>query len=201
MTQTTNPQATQQGHITPAGPVHEGELPRNEASIARVHANENSAITQTNDPLNDNNWTTWCRKMNLMLKLCGVGSYIQGSVDEPNPDEDPEGAENWAFNNTYAKLLITNNIEVVQMVHVGQCATSQVMWASLVAVHESKGHQTTISYMRNLFHTTAKEGDNITEHLNKLKQYWEKLNLLGNNDFKISDLLFKIIISSLLLPS
>jgi hypothetical protein len=44
MTQTTNPQATQQGHITPAGLVHEGELPRNEASIAQVRANENSAI-------------------------------------------------------------------------------------------------------------------------------------------------------------
>ena len=139
--------------------------------------------------------------MNLMLKLCGVDSYIQSSVDKPNPDEDPEGAENWAFNDTYAKLLITNNIEVVQMVHVGQCATSQVMWASLVAMHKSKGHQTMISYMRNLFHTTAEEGDNITEHLNKLKQYWEKLNLLGDNDFKISDLLFKIIISSSLPPS
>jgi hypothetical protein len=75
------------------------------------------------------------------------------------------------------------------------------MWANLVAMHKSKGHQTTIFYMCNLFHTTAKEGDNVTEHLNKLKQYWEKLNLLGNNDFKISDLLFKIIISFLLLPS
>jgi hypothetical protein len=45
MTQTIDLQSTQQGHITPAGPVHEGELPRNEASIAWVHANKNSAIT------------------------------------------------------------------------------------------------------------------------------------------------------------
>jgi hypothetical protein len=62
--------------------------------------------------------------MNLMLKLCGVDSYIQGTVNEPNSDNDPEGAGNWAFNDTYAKLLITNNIEVAQMVHVGQCMTS-----------------------------------------------------------------------------
>ena len=87
------------------------------------------------------------------------------------------------------------------MVYVGQCATSYEMWGSLVAVHESKGHQTTISYMRNLFRTTTEEGDDISDHLNKLKQYWEKLNLLGDNNFKISDLLFKIIISSLLPPS
>ena len=47
-----------------------------------------------------------------MLKLYGVDSYIWGTVDKPNLDDDLEGAENWAFNDTYAKLLITNNIEV-----------------------------------------------------------------------------------------
>jgi len=139
--------------------------------------------------------------MNLMLKLCGVDHYVRGAIKCPDNNSDPLGAENWVFNDTYAKLLITNNIEGVQMVHIGQCATSHEMWGSLVAMHESKGHQTTISYMRNLFHTTAEEGDDISDHLNKLKQYWEKLNLLGDNDFKISDLFFKIIISSSLPPS
>jgi len=139
--------------------------------------------------------------MNLMLKLCSVEPYVQGKVKCPEETIDPEGADNWVFNDTYAKLLITNNIEPAQMVHIGQCSISHEMWASLVAVYESKGHQTTISYMCNLFHTTADEGNNISDHLNKLKQYWEKLNLLGNGDFKISDLLFKIIISSLLPPS
>ncbi len=201
MTQTNNPQAVQQGSTAPTGPQNEGEPPHIEVSVARVRANENSAITRLNDPLNESNWTTWRGKMNLMLKLCGVDPYVQGKVKCPEETIDPESADNWVFNDTYAKLLITNNVEPAQMVHVGQCSTSHEMWASLVAVHESKGHQTTISYMRNLFHTTADEGDNISDHLNKLKQYWEKLNLLGDGDFKISDLLFKIIISSSLPPS
>ena len=106
-----------------------------------------------------------------MLKLCSVKPYIQGKVKCSEETIEPEGADNWAFNNTYAKLLFTNNIKPAQMVHVGQCSTSHKMWASLMAVYESKGHQTTILYMYNLFHTMANKGDNISDHLNKLKQY------------------------------
>jgi hypothetical protein len=136
-----------------------------------------------------------------MLKLCSVEPYIQGKVKCPKETIDPKGANNWVFNDTYAKLLITNNVKPAQMVYVGQCSTFYEMWANLVAIYKLKGHQTTILYICNLFHTTANKGDNISDHLNKLKQYWEKLNLLGDSNFKISDLLFKIIISSSLLPS
>jgi len=49
--------------------------------------------------------------------------------------------------------------------------------------------------MLNLFNTIADEGDNIIEHLDKLNQYWEKINLMGDGDYKISDMLFKDIIA------
>ena len=66
----------------------------------------------------------------------------------------------------------------------------------LDAVHESKGHQTIVSIIRNLFHTKADENSNINDHLNQLKQYWERINQIDDDDFKISDVLFKVIISS-----
>lgn len=37
---------------------------------------------------------------------------------------------------------------------------------------------------------------NIEEHLNLLKKYWERTNQLDEEDFKISDVLFKVIILS-----
>ena len=82
------------------------------------------------------------------------------------------------------------------MVHVVQCKTAQTVWQNLEAIHESKGHQTIISIIRNLFHTKAEEGSNITEHLAKLKEYWERINQINEDNFRISDTLFKIIISS-----
>ena len=82
------------------------------------------------------------------------------------------------------------------MVYVGQCETAFAIWQSLEAIHEATGHQTIITVIRNLFHTVADESVNISDHLNILKTNWEHINQVGDDDFKISDLLFKIIISS-----
>ena len=104
-------------------------------------------------------------------------------------------ARNWDWNDNYAQVIIMNNISQEETVHVGQCRTANLMWNSLEVVHESKGHQTIIAIICNLFHTVAKDNTNISEHLGRLKTYWERINLIGDNK-KITDLLFKIIISS-----
>ena len=72
------------------------------------------------------------------------------------------------------------------------------MWDSLETVHKSKGHQTIVSIIQNLFHMKADEDSDINGHLNQLKQYWERINQMNEENFKISDVLFKIIISSIL---
>ena len=45
------------------------------------------------------------------------------------------------------------------------------------------------------------EDSDINGHLNQLKQYWERINQMNEDNFKISDVLFKIIISLSLLLS
>ena len=35
--------------------------------------------------------------------------------------------------------------------------------------------------------TCVKEGGDIVEHLNELKELWERLNLFGDEDYKISN--------------
>ena len=82
------------------------------------------------------------------------------------------------------------------MVHISQSRTSHESWSNLEAVHDAKSHQTTIGVIRNLYRTSAEEGDNISEHLNKLKRYWERINLMADDDFKVSDNQFKVLISS-----
>lgn len=81
------------------------------------------------------------------------------------------------------------------MVHVSQSTTASEMWKSLVAVHEAKGHQTMIAVICNLLHTIAEEHMDINKHLNKLLGYWECIALIDDEDFQISDAMFKVIIS------
>ena len=75
------------------------------------------------------------------------------------------------------------------------------MWEALEAVHELRRHQTIISYIRSLIHTIASEEDNINDHLATLKNYWDRINQIADDNFKFSNSMFKIIISSSLSPA
>jgi hypothetical protein len=69
------------------------------------------------------------------------------------------------------------------------------------AIYEDKSQETAVAIIRNLWHTTAEEDDDINEHLTTLKKYWERLNLVDDENFKIQEVQFKIAIVSSLPPS
>jgi hypothetical protein len=118
-----------------------------------------------------------------------------GTILQP---ADAAGREIWDYNDNYMQVIIVTNVSPSEMVHVSQHNTTTEMWNSLVAVHEVKGHQTMIAVICNLLHTIAEEHTDINEHLNKLLGYWECIILMDNEDFCISDAMFKVIILSLL---
>ena len=89
----TNIDGPEQEFTGQTGPQVEGEPFQIGATIVRVRASENSALTRTNNPLNDNNWTVWRKQFTLMLKICGVDEYVQGLVSRPNPNVDSQGAK------------------------------------------------------------------------------------------------------------
>ena len=106
-----------------------------------------------------------------MLQICGVQGYVTGTLQRLDPNQDPEGVSNWDFNDTYANVLIANNVTTTEMVHLSQRRTARESWLNLEAVHDAKSHQTTIGITWNLYRTSVEDGDNIAEHLNKLKRY------------------------------
>jgi hypothetical protein len=122
-----------------------------------------------------------------------VAGYANGTIARPTDDDQ---AEIWDYNDNYAQHIILINVADSEMIYVGRCETAHAIWEGLVAVHETTAHQTVIAIIRNLFHTIANDDSNIADHLNTLRTYWERINMLGDNDFKISELFFKIIISS-----
>ena len=159
------------------------------------------AITQTREPLNNSNWGVWKGSMKCMFSLCNVAEYVFGNIWRPNSAHDPIGARNWDFNDNYVAMLIYKNILTAQKVHVGQDNLAYEVWRNLESIHKITGHTTIITWIRTLFKCTAEKGDDVLEHLNNLKTIWEHINLLSTQDFMISDIFFKIIISSSLPPS
>jgi hypothetical protein len=128
------------------------------------------SITKLTKPLSKNNWIAWREHMKHMLCYFRIEEYVVGTIY--HPEDDVDSAKNWDYNDNYTQMIIVNNIASMEMVHIGQCENAKAMWDSLEAVHKSKGHQTIVSVIRNLFHTHATE-DNISDHFNKLKEYWE----------------------------
>jgi hypothetical protein len=83
------------------------------------------------------------------------------------------------------------------------CNNAHEVWAKLEAANRSQACNTILAYRRRLFHTTAGEGDNIIEHLDKLKKYRQEVHFVAlyNGRLKISDDYFNQIIAHSLPPS
>ena len=144
---------------------------RNDANgIQHVPAREGTNIVKMSEPLDENNWTVWKERMKRALHLCGIEDYAYGKIKRP---DDPIQANNWDYNDNYAQFVILNNITSTEMLNVGKCPMAYAIWQSLEAMHETKGHQTIIGIICNLFRTIAEEDTNISKHLNALKSYWE----------------------------
>src|ERR1700735_707137 len=164
--------------------------------IKKVDARKAASITRLVEPLDETNWNIWRERIRRVFKVCGVLPYIDDTIPCPNKETHPEDYHAWEFNDSYAQCLISNNITANQMINVSRLDTARQMWVSLQAVHASRGYQYAIAIERSLFSTRAEEGQDINEHLNKLKETWEKLNILNNPNFAISDIQFKTIIAS-----
>ena len=133
-----------------------------------------------------------------LLTLCKVEAYVHREILQPAQNVDLVGHDNWKKNDNYAKHLITQNVADEPLVHIQHGLSSHTAWHNLKVIYEDKSQETAVAIIRNLWHTTAKEEDNISEHLTTLKKYWEHLNLVNNINFQIPKVQFKIaIISSL----
>jgi hypothetical protein len=181
----------------PSSRIVEIEDNANNTSIELIKTRE-GAITRVTDGLTGPNWVTWRVRMMSLLALCEVERYVRGEIERPHPDIDPKGYANWKKNDNYAQHLITQNVSDEALVHIQHGPTSNIAWKNLESIYEDKSQETAVAIIRNLWHTTAEEDDDIGEHLTTLKKCWERLNLVDDKHFKIPEEQFKVaIISSL----
>jgi len=89
------------------------------------------------ETLDDTNWAVWRECIRRIFILCGVDPYVYGHLKRPDPAiTDPTTVDNWDANDIYAQILITNNINKDQMVHVTRLNTANDIWKSLEVIHE-----------------------------------------------------------------
>ena len=169
--------------------------------ITIVPAANSGSVHHLQEPLKGPlDYTAWAEDIKWIFVSSGLINYINGQIRCPDPFLDPQGAQNWAQNDAHACSLITRNIHPSQKVYTRGKESSHEMWVALQNVHKNCRHCTVINYLHTLFHCTA-EGADIPKHLAIIKDCWEMINHLGSSQFTISNLFFKIILTSSLPPS
>jgi hypothetical protein len=127
----------------------------------------------------------------------------KGTLLCPDPNVDPEGAENWSCNDYYTRVIISLNVTESQKRDILMCNSAHEVWTNLEIHNNSQASETLFAYRRKLCHTTTRERDDIVEHLVKLKKYRLEVNFAALYDERlgISDDSFNLIIAQSLPPS
>ena len=122
--------------------------------------------------------------------------YVYDQLKCPDPAVDSQKAVVWHANDMYAQILIVSNIAKDQMVHVAWLNTAHEIWTSLRAIHKTKDYSSAIALQCGLFEQHCQEGGDVVAHLTKIKQQWERVNVIDNPKLHIGDLQFKMMITT-----
>ena len=137
----------------------EKALPRSESGIERIKPSDYDDIIELDESLclNDTNWLEWRVEMIQIFQVCGVEGYVKGTLLCPDPNVDPEGAENWSYNDTYTRFIISLNVTRSQKKNTLMCNSAHEVWANLEVANRAQAFETLFAYRRELCHTTAEK--------------------------------------------
>ena len=125
---------------SPAPPSAPASLPASPMStILRLKVAELAAVSRIDKTLDkkQKNWTGWAESMYLLFGCANAKGYVEGHIQCPDLDINPDGAGNWEFNDFYTRMLINKNIAASERVHTCGCPTAHKMWTNLRTIHES----------------------------------------------------------------
>src|SRR5260221_4173949 len=78
-----------------------------------------------------NNWETWSQSIYMLFDLAELTPYVEGMLSCPDSVIDLVGARNWRYNDTFTKIMISNNIAPSECPHTCGCATAHKIYHHL----------------------------------------------------------------------
>jgi len=99
--------------------------------IKPVKIEAGSGITQINK-LTDVNWANWREDIIQMLNFLKVKEYLLSNIPRPDPDLDPDEAEAWDHNDSYALHLISLNLSEGILANDPEFSVTDTMFKSII---------------------------------------------------------------------
>lgn len=138
--------------------------------------------------LNRDNYEIWKYRMQLLLKKEKVWDVINEEIPE-NPDVK------WKERDTEASILIGLAVEESEIFRISNCKFAKDAWNVLKSYHEKSSLSNKVKIMRTICELKLLPGDDMDNHINKMKLLFSKLQSLGE---KLSESwLISMLLSSL----
>ena len=161
----------------PNTPINQNTQSNATLNIEHIQVSDLSSVAVTINPLDSKrrNWQTWSQSMSILFNIIYTRGYINSTIYMPDQNLYPNTTKIWHFNNAYIMMLITKNIAESEMIHTNNCKNAYDTWNNLKKVHQLANFQIFTDKVHILQNIWAKDGNNIKDHLIKLKTQWEQV--------------------------
>src|SRR5271155_5709390 len=136
--------------------------------------------------LNDNNYRIWKALMSEILLARDLIDYVNGSLAEPEEEDDKKVLKKWQQGNATASATIKGALTPDQLDHVVGILDAKTVWDTLKIIHESN-NEARVQLLLNEFirfriETTIDEG---ASRLNRIQQEISNLDAEAKPSNKI----------------
>ena len=122
------------------------------------------------------NWAPWSRRLRLLCKRQGLGTWLEGPFSPPDANADPHAHRVWTINDQSLTAFILQNVCEQDYKDVCDFPTSRVIFAELRERYEKLGPHTQINLIERAARTE------FTPDV-RLSQTWNELdNIIGQSE-------------------
>ena len=136
-----------------------------------------SAINYNNlyqiEKLNNNNFSSWKYKVQMILKCRKLWKYVDGSVVDLTPAKDAE-----ADQEAHSQIVLTISDQLVG--HVRGAKSACEAWKQICSVFEQKGLSSQIFLYRKLLKVKFNESGTMQSHISNIRELSDQLESIGN---------------------
>lgn len=131
-------------------------------------------LIQLCEKLNNKNYIHWNFKMKMILKKEDCWDPIE--TEKPTSENEKKV---WEKQDNKAYCFISLCVENNQLTHIKNLTTSKDAWEALKKYHQKSTLSSKIRLKKKLYKAEMKKDDDMEAHLNKLSEWMDELEELG----------------------
>ncbi|QHO48364.1 uncharacterized protein LOC107474510 [Arachis duranensis] len=138
-------------------------------------SDDHPGLVLVSQPLQEDNYASWCRSMRLVLSGKRKIGFIDGSLQKPDPTIHPVLAESLQCINDIVTTWLLNSISKDIAASVIYAGSAAVFWQDL-ETHFSQSNAPRIFELKRSLISLTQGSFSISQYFTKLKILWEEPN-------------------------